>query len=45
MIKKIMNEVWVIPTLLLGFFLMVELSHMYEHSHCRSSESSEVKTE
>lgn len=39
MIKKIMNEVWVIPTLLLGFFLMVELTHMNEHKHCRSPEA------
>jgi hypothetical protein len=42
MFKKIMNEVWIIPTLLFGFFLMVEMSHMNEHKHCRAPE---IKTE
>jgi hypothetical protein len=35
--KRVLNEVWLIPTIILGFFLLVETAHMVEHSHCRNA--------
>jgi len=33
---KYLESPWVAPMLLLGFFIMIEGLHMYEHEHCRS---------
>jgi hypothetical protein len=31
MIKKFLNEIWLIPTILLGFLIMVQVVHTQAH--------------